>query len=537
MTISASNVSPGARPRADAAPADGHPPPAPPAAPPSTAATLAPAAAPRTVWSSLVVLLLCTAVVTTTLAFGTVHSWSLGLFQLGAALVVVCWALDAWRSGTLRLSRNALQLPLVGLFAVGLVQLLPLGGEQAAGGLLAAEGTRALTLDPAATRVVLVQLGGLAVFFAAALAYLDSPERLRLVARLVIVFGFLLALYGLMQHFVNPATIFFLREPKQAAPFGPYVNRHHFAGYMEMTLALPLGLLFAGAVGRERALLYAFAAAVMAVALVATNSRGGIISMAAQIFFLVLVFPAARRREGEGGGRSSGRGARLRGAALRLALGFALVFGVLAGSIYFGGEASLSRLVGSVNIEDPTTGRAHFWRGAVEIFKDHPVLGAGLGAFPAAYTRYDTSNGSYRLEQAHNDYLQLLTDAGLVGGLLGLFFAASLVRRSLARMRSHDRFRRGVALGALTGCAGVLVHSLFDFTLHSTANALLFLVLAALATADGRVETPDQHHRRRRRRSGHGRERVAGAGTLGASRADAPAAVPAPGGDEEPAPV
>jgi O-antigen ligase len=511
MTISASNASPGAPPHADASPDAGHTPAAPPA-PPAGAASPVPAIAgtpPRTFWSGLVILLLCSAVVTATLAFGTVHSWALGLFQLGAALVVVCWALDAWRTGTLRLSRNALQLPLVGLFVVGLVQLLPLGGERVADGLLSAEVTRALSLDPAATRVVLVQLGALIVYFAAALSFLDSPARLKLFARLVIIFGFLLALYGLIQHYVNPATIYFLREPKQAAPFGPYINRHQFAGYMEMTLALPLGLLFAGAVGRERAALYAFAAAVMGVALVATNSRGGIISMTAEILFLVLIFPAARRTPGGEG--SSRRSSRLKGAALRLGLGFALVLVVLGGSLYLGGEASLARLVGSVNAEDPTTGRAHFWRGAVEIVKAHPVLGVGLGAFSAAYTRYDTLSGTYRLEQAHNDYLQLLTDAGLVGGLLGLFFVAWLFREAFRRMRSHDRFRRGVALGALTGCAGALVHSLFDFTLHTAANGLMFLVLAALATADDRVEEADaRRRRRRRRRSGTSRPAAAG---------------------------
>ena len=86
-----------------------------------------------------------------------------------------------------------------------------------------------------------MQLAGLLVYFAAALAFVDSPKRLKLVARLVIIFGFVLAVYGLMQHFVNPRTIFWVREPKQAEPFGPYINRHHFAGYMELALAMPLG--------------------------------------------------------------------------------------------------------------------------------------------------------------------------------------------------------------------------------------------------------------------------------------------------------
>ncbi|HEV3468947.1 MAG TPA: O-antigen ligase family protein [Pyrinomonadaceae bacterium] len=502
MTISTSNAQPAATPRAEAlAAAEAPAPPAPAGAPRPAAAEV-----PRTVWSRFIILLLCLAVVMTTLAFGTVHAWALALFQLSAAAVVALWMMDAWRTGALRVSRNPLQLPLAGLIAVGLVQLLPLG----AGAGLPAGSEPLLTLDPHATRYALVQLASLTVFFAAALAFLDSPRRLRVVVRTVIIFGFLLALYGLMQHFVNPAAIYFVREPKQAAPFGPYINRHHFAGYMELTLALPLGLIFAGAVARERVPLYAFASGIMGVALVMTNSRGGMLSMMAEVFFLVLVAGAVRRRaRGEEPAEGEARGGRVRALAARLGVAFALVLAIFVGVLYFGGEDAVSRLFGTVNAEDPTTGRAHFWRGTWQMIKDRPVLGAGLGAFAAAYTAYDTSSGSYRLEQAHNDYLQILSDAGVVGGLLGLVFVAALFRMAVARMQSHDRFRRGVALGALAGCAGVLVHSFFDFTLHTTANALLFLVLAALATVNGRVEEAETTRRRRRRAGDHERGRIA----------------------------
>jgi len=462
---------------------------APPAGAPPAGAPPPAAEVPRTLWSRFIILMLCLAVVTTTLAFGTVHSWSLAAFELSAGIVFALWMMDAARTGLLRVSRNLLQLPLLGLFAVGVVQLLPLGGAQGA-----------LSDAPHATRMVLAQLAGLLVYFAAALAFVDSPRRLRLMTRLVVIFGFLLAVYGLMQHFINPQTIFWVREPTQAQPFGPYVNRHHFAGYMELTLAMPLGLLFAGAVGRERVPLYAFASAIMAVALVLTNSRGGMLSMVCEIIFLTLVAAAGGRGRGRGEEAGGGGGSRARAALTRVGLGFLLIVAVVFGALYFGGEDALSRLVGTVNSEDPTTGRAHFWRGTAGIIKDHPLLGTGLGSFPSAYTLYDTASGSYRLEQAHNDYLQILSDGGVVSGLLGLAFVALLFGAALRRMQSHDRFRRGVALGALAGCAGVLVHSFFDFTLHTTANALMFLVLAALATADGRVEDPDELPRRRRRR-------------------------------------
>src|SRR4029453_6646697 len=109
----------------------------------------------------------------------------------------------------------------------------------------------------------------------------------------------------------------------------------------------------------------------------------------------------------------------------------------------------------------------------------------------------DTRNGLFRLEQAHNDYLQVLSDGGIVGAVLALSFVALLFYKALSRARSKDDFRRGVALASLSGCFAVLVHSFFDFTLHTTANALLFLVLAALATLNGRVENAPRKKRRR----------------------------------------
>lgn len=495
MTISTSNAPQAERQRADLATLDAAAPPS----PPTPHARVTPEL-PHTIWSRFIVLMLCLAVVTTTLAFGTVHSWSLGVFQLSAAVVFVLWMLDAWRTRVLRVSKNFLQLPLLGFFALGLFQLLLTGSAiPDAAGQASAQTARAFTFDPNATRIVLLQLAGLIVYFAAALAFIDSPRRLRLVARLVVVFGFLLAVYGLMQHFVNPRTIFWVREPKQAEPFGPYINRHHFAGYMELVLAMPLGLLFAGAIERERVLLYAFASAIMAIALVMTNSRGGMLSMVCEILFIALVAAAvrARRRRGE---EKEDRGTRLRAVVTRVGLGFAMIVAVFVGVLYFGGDEALTRLLGTVDSADPTTGRTHFWSGTVGIIKDHPLTGAGLGAFSAVYPRYDTANGNYRLEQAHNDYLQILSDGGIVGGVLGLAFVVWLFVAALRRMQTRDKMRRGIALGALSGCVGVLVHSFFDFTLHTAANGLMFLLLAALATLNGRVEEPETHGRRRRRR-------------------------------------
>jgi O-antigen ligase len=348
------------------------------------------------------------------------------------------------------------------------------------------------------------------IYFCATLVFTDSPARLRLIVRVITIFGFLLALYGMFQYFLNPSQIYWFRQPEQAVPFGPFINRHHFAACMEMTLALPLGLLVSGAVAAERRLLYLFAVAIMSVALILTGSRGGILSLVAEVLFLVAIAGIVRGKKNRDQGdaeESPTAKSRVRAALMRVSLGFALVVALLLGAFFLGGEESLTRLFGTVNSDDPTSGRTQFWQGTWEVIKHNPLLGAGLGAFSIAYTRYDVLNGAMRLEQAHNDYLQILADAGIIGGVVGLLFLFALFRYGVARLNSEDKFRRGVAAGALAGCFAVLVHSFFDFPLHMTSNALLFLVLAALATVNGRVEDKKaaggsvRKGRRHRRRS------------------------------------
>jgi len=440
----------------------------------------------HTLASRFAFLVICLAIVLSALAYGTVHYWSLALFNLGALTVIILWVIDSWQLGSLRINRNALQLPLLGALGVGFVQLLPLANT--------------LSRDPYSTRLVLVQLATLLIYFAATLVFVDTPHRLRLLVRTIIIFGFFLAIFGLTQSFTSPTKVYWVRELNESTAFGPFINRHHFAGYMELTIALPLGLLFAGAVDKEKMMLYLFVAGLMGIALVMTTSRGGIISLVAEIVFLVIV-PALWRsqKEKRREERHHVKKSRLKQIGIRVGITAALLLSLFVGVISLGGEFSIYRFIDTVNTDDPTTGRAHFWSVTLDIIRANPYLGTGLGAFGVVYTKYDSRNGLFRLEQAHNDYLQVLSDAGIIGGLLALSFVALLFYKALQRAKSADDFRRGVALAGLGGCFAVLVHSFFDFTLHTTANALLFLVLAALATMNGRVE--DAPRRRRRKPS------------------------------------
>src|SRR5688572_24645875 len=125
----------------------------------------------HTLASRFAFLVICVAIVASALAYGTVHYWALGLFNLGGLTILVLWVADSWRLGNFRISRNLLQLPLLGALALGLVQLLPIRAvsSETAFGL-----ANTLSLDPYSTRLVLVQLATLLIYFAATLVFVDT---------------------------------------------------------------------------------------------------------------------------------------------------------------------------------------------------------------------------------------------------------------------------------------------------------------------------------------------------------------------------
>jgi O-antigen ligase len=429
----------------------------------------------RQTWpAGFIVFVLCAAIVLTTIAYGTVHQPILALFYLGAVLLVILWAFDAWFSGFLRFNRSWLQLPLIGAIIIGLIQIIPFGSfsEGGVSGI-----TRTISLDPYTTQFAVIHWLALLIYFAAALAFIDSNKRLKKVFYVITIFGFIFAFFAIIQYVLSPTKIYGIYEPHQARPFGSFVNPNNFAAYMEMTLALPLGLFFAGAVEKDKKLLYLTAITLMGVALVMSGSRGGFISLIAEVFFLVLLTTKAG---------SPGK------LVLRLGAAAALLLCIVAGTILLGSEKSaIDRFSEKIDKPEQQTSRTHIWATTMGIIGQNPFIGSGLNAFGIAYTAHDTFSGIERAEQAHNDYLQVISDAGIVGGIIGVGFLIGFFRTGLDSVKTHNKLRRGLAVGAFAGCFAVLVHSMFDFVLHTTAIALLFMILMALVVnsrKDGAAE-------------------------------------------------
>ena len=431
--------------------------------------------------SGVVFVLLCLIPLLAAIAYGAVDNWALGLLTIGAGVIAVFWILDAWMKGAFRFSANLLQLPLLGLILIGVVQLLPLRSPNVPAELLSVPASGALSLDPYLTRLAVVLLIVYLVFFAAALVYLNNQKRLRRVVFTIIIFAALMSFFGILQRLANLDSIYGLRPSPQAIPFASMVNQHHFAAFMEMSIGLTLGLLFGKAAKKDKNLLLIIAAVLMGIAVVLTGSRGGLLSLLGVIGFVVAANLLKRRVDG----KSSGEAVNYRRNFALIGGGIALLLVLFGSALLLGGDQSILRGVGLQDMKgDISTGRTHFWQMAVKIIYDYPFLGSGLNSFGTVYTQYDTWNGAMRVEQAHNDYLQMLADAGVAGFLCIVAFILLLFRQGLQIIgKASDNFRRSAAVGALAGCFGILLHSFFDFPLRTPSNAFFFLLLTVIATA------------------------------------------------------
>lgn len=437
--------------------------------------------------SKIVFFLLASAIVWTTVFYGTVHQPTLALFYIWMGLVLVFWAFDGFFSGKLRFSKSLLQIPLAAAIVYGVIQIIPLGSI---GDLATVTSIpRTISLDPNSTKLTTIHFFALLIFFSAALAFLDSFKRLKKLVLVIMIFGFFFAFFAILQSFLSPTKIYGIYETRFGVPFGSFVNRHNYAAFIEMAIAIPLGLLFTGAIEKDKRLLFITAASLMGISLILSGSRGGLVAFFAMLFLLVITTT-----------KNSSQGKMI----LKGVLAFALVGVVIVGAIMIGGESSLTRLAETAASDDISSNRTQIWSVTLDVIRANFPFGAGFGAFGVAYTPFDTTNGMGRVEQAHNDYLEVIATAGIVGIVLGLSFLIFFFRTALKNIKTENLYRRGVAVGAFAGCFAILIHSLFDFVLHTTAVSLMFLSLLGLLVAAGRSNADDQalyvSQRRRRKK-------------------------------------
>lgn len=428
-------------------------------------------------------------VVFTALAHGAVESWALALFELLVVGLMLLWGVKMIAQNRIVVSVPESGLPLAALLAFGFVQSVAF--TDGIGQRLS------LSMDVEATRGTVLALFFLVVSFLIAYNAFASPERKHTLASFLIIFGFSMALFALVQYFTWNGRFYWLRPLTSPAssPFGPFVNRNHFAGYMEMMVGLPIAMIITGAAHRDSRLFYMFAATMMALAAIVSLSRGGMISLAAELAFIGIM--SAGRVRCENQRNMSQSRFTLFGVLRPAALTLVIICSISAGTLWIGPERVVDRIAGqkpggeAQSAETFFSSRGWIWWDTVAMIGANPFTGVGLGAYETAYPIYSEDDGaivlgkSFAVDRAHNDYLQVLADCGIVGAALALWFIVLIFKAVARGMASHDPLRRALAIGGGAGIFGLLVHSLVDFNLQLPSNALLFLLLAAAVSQAG----------------------------------------------------
>lgn len=445
------------------------------------------------------------------LCFGAVYPWAYWpLFAAAAALGLTGVARDrAWRDP--RLARLLLALAvLCGAIAIQTVALpswlvttlspgvdrffreFRLGYHPA--------DLNALSLDPAATRVVLAEVVAFGLLLVGA-ARLVRRWSLEWLIGQVMMLAVAVAVVGIVQAAVLDADvdrIYGFWTPRQGgAIFGPFVNRNHFAGWMLMLLPVVAAYGWAllvqapdaarrggrawgrwlGSPDGNRVLLALASLLIMTAALVLTGSRSGLAAGA----IAIVAFAGFLWRG-------------LRGAP-RLVVTTAVV-GVFVAAMLWSGPGAVAARFGRAS--DDVGGRLSAWRDTGRIIRDFPVFGTGLGGYRRAMLVYQTRDREAFYAQAHNDYLQLVAEGGLLVTIPAVLVAGVLILGIGRRLRSGDEspMTYWIRRGAVAGLIGIAAQSVVEFSLQMPGNAVLAVALAAVAVHRPRAPLHSSHAHR-----------------------------------------
>ena len=329
---------------------------------------------------------ICVLVAFAVLAHGAVEPWSEAVLEIGAAVLLLVWSWMAATNSELKLVWNPLLWPLLGFWIVGALQLVT-----------------GITAVSFLTRIELLKFSALLALFFLCVQTYRTRSHWRNFVWFLLILGFAVSLFAILQHFTFNGKLYWLRELQYGGiPFGPFVNRNHFAGLMELLIPPGLAILILGGERRDQLPLITLFTLLPIGALFLSASRGGIISFVAEVgFFIILII--ARRREKKV----------LVAAALIFTLAVILVS-------WLGIGAALDRFAAYKKLETSEGRRVEMLHDSLRIFRDHRVLGTGLGTLQEVFPLYETLYDGLVVNHSHNDYAEALAETGAIGGLCGL---------------------------------------------------------------------------------------------------------------------
>ena len=431
----------------------------------------------QVVFVSLLLLLALSAV-----PYGITEPWWKATFIAAVFAICIVAILETLIKGESRIhGPKAILLSMLSLAVFAMLQTISVGGSSDDSAVNALGPWDSISADPYQTRFFVLQILALTSCLALLCRYCRTKKRIMVIIHAVIVLGVISALFGILRQTLQHQPGFVLPRTLPGVGYGQFINKNHFALFMEMALGLVLGMALFRGVSRDRMMLYVALGVPIWMGLVLSNSRAAILGMLCQVaiaFFLMTQRTSDSEATDEKRRRST-----------RVLLLVGLIAVILFGTVWVGGDRLVSKFTAAstefgVDESGERSGvtRNEIWRASWKMFTSHPLLGVGLGGYWIAITKYHDASGVSTPQEAHNDYLELLSSGGLVGLAIGIWFVSSVIVRVRQNLSSQDGSQRSVCVAALLGVTGVAVHSLFDFGLHLLFNAFVFLILLALAT-------------------------------------------------------
>jgi putative inorganic carbon (hco3(-)) transporter len=418
---------------------------------------------------------LLTLIVITPIPYGTVEPWWKAAFVCAVFAICILALIENLLTSNTTIPGKSVLLPMLALSALAFIQTLSLGARTEAN----LQVWNAISADPYQTRFFALQMLALTAFLALLYRYASTERRIRVLVYTVLAIAVASAVFGILRQSTQQQTGFLLPLLRPSQGYGQFINKNHFAYLMEMAFGLGLGIILSGGVKRDRLMIYAALLFPIWTALVLANSRGGVLAMITQIGIAVLLLTSVR---------SDYQFQKItQSAALRTVLLVILFAGVVLGTFWVGGDRLASNFEGAgrefaADTSRQGASRNEIWRATLKMFAAHPIVGVGLGGYWIGITAYHDASGLMTPQEAHNDYLELLSSGGVIGFALGVWFIFAVFRSARENLLEGSGYMRAVRFGAILSITGVAAHSLVDFGLHIIVNAAVFLTLIMIAT-------------------------------------------------------
>ncbi len=435
--------------------------------------------------------------------YGAVDPWWVALFQCCVFALTALWIIR----GTLEGSQQRIDwptiTPLLAIMVFAFVQTLPLWSSNP-NSLSGTSQRIALSADPYQTRLWILQISALTLTGAMLVRFTSDLYRMRVLVFAIIIIAVVSAIFGITRHVMQiPLPVWGFQITPADGGFGQFFNRNHFALLMEMALGLTSGIVFVG-VKRIHLPIYLAIIVLLWGALVLSTSRGGIVSMIGQFLLLLSLWNLARPVPETAGAPKGSNESNIRHLsdgkfnrflrlgrtlAMRIVLAICLLATLVAGVIWLGGDALMHRIEVSHRELEPENAsrlnarRLSIWKATISMIRDKPLAGVGFGAYRTAIPKYHDGSGRWTPQEAHNEYLETIASGGVIAAVIFAWLVVILAKKVRIRIKqSSDKFSRATGIGALIGLSGVAIHSLVDFGLHVTVNAVICIALIVIAT-------------------------------------------------------